>query len=122
MVPSAHFLLTAAQFLVDDAIQILSSLSHNHESSNLTSTSIFVRFLRRIFDVLKSLSFLQYSSQEEPLTSSDGRQTNLKKAMQLLTKAAESDNPDAMYLLGELNFVYAGPSDILTVVRKLFWS
>jgi hypothetical protein len=122
MVPSAHFLLTTAQFLVDDAMQILSSLSHNHKSPDQTSTSIFVRFSWRIFDILKSFSFLRYSSQEEPLRSFDSRQTNLKKAMQLLTKAAESDNSDAMYLLGELNFVYTCPSDILIVVRKLFCS
>ena len=105
MVPSVHYLLIAAQFLVDDALQILSSLSHNHESLDKTSTSIFVRFLWRLFDILKSFSFLQSLSQEEPLTSSDSRQNNLRKAMQLLTKAAESDNSDAMYLLGELNFV-----------------
>jgi TPR repeat protein len=105
MVPSVHHLLIAAQFLVDDALQILSSLSQNHESPNKTSTSVIVRFLWRLFDILKSLSFLQSLSQEEPLTSSDSRQNNLRKAMQLLQKAAESDNSDAMYLLGELNFV-----------------
>jgi TPR repeat protein len=105
MVPSVHYLLIAAQFLVDDALQILSSLSPNHESPDKTSTSIVVRFLWRLFDILKSLSFLRSLPQEEPLTSSDSRQNNLRKAMQLLQKAAESENSDAMYLLGELNFV-----------------
>lgn len=87
-------------------MQILSSLSVNYEGSDASSSSVLVRFLSRIFDILKSLSFLQSSSQEEPVSSSDGRQTQVRKAMQLLTKAAESDNLDAMYLLGELNFVF----------------
>jgi TPR repeat protein len=113
-------MLTAAQFLVDDAMQILSSLANNYESSDPSSSSVFVRLLSRVFDILKSLSFLQSPSQEEPVSFSDGRQTQVRKAMQLLTKAAESDNPEAMYLLGELNFVFTLAPGILTLVRELF--
>jgi hypothetical protein len=113
-------MLIGAQFLVDDAMQILSSLASNYESSDPSSSSVFVRLLSRVFDILKSLSFLQSSSQEEPVSSSDARQTQVRKAMQLLTKAAESNNPDAMYLLGELNFVVTLAPDILTLVRELF--
>ena len=41
--------------------------------------------------------------------------------MKLLTKAANAHNPDAMYLLGELNFVPLRIySSELTIVRKLF--
>jgi SEL1 protein len=35
--------------------------------------------------------------------------------MRLLTKAAKADNPDAMYLLGELNFVIPQPTIRLTL-------
>src|SRR5277367_485042 len=58
--------LTVAQFLVDDALQILSSFSQSHIHSDTPSSSIFIRLLGSIFDFIKSLSFLQYSSQEEP--------------------------------------------------------
>jgi hypothetical protein len=51
------------------------------------------------------MSFLQYSSQEEPLTTHKEKYDTLEKAMDLLTKAAEKQNSDALYLLGELNFV-----------------
>lgn len=118
--------LTVAQFLIDDALQILSLLSQSHAHSDTPSSSIFIRLLGRIFDFIKSLSFLQYSSQEELLSSStDSKADNLEKAMNLLTKAANAHNPDAMYLLGELNFVHpphVSPDFQLTIVRKLFRS
>jgi hypothetical protein len=95
----------AAQFLVDDALQILSSLSQTHGSPEISTSSIFLRFMWKTFDILKSLSFLQYSSQEEPLSYHDTTQEHYENALQLLTKAGETGNSDAMYLLGELNFV-----------------
>jgi hypothetical protein len=94
-----------AQFLVEDALQIISSLSNTHHTSDSPSPSVFVRFLEKIFAFLKSLSFIQYSSQEQPLTSSDTSSERVSEAMQLLSKAAKSENSDAIYLLGELNFV-----------------
>ena len=97
--------LIAAQFLVDDALQILSSLSNTIHTSDTPLSSFFVRLLEKIFDFLKSLSFIHYSSQEEPLASSDTRSSTASKAMQLLKKAAKSENSDAIYLLGELSFV-----------------
>jgi hypothetical protein len=63
------------------------------------------QFTATVFTFLKSLPFIQYSSQEEPVTIHDSWGDNVKKAMGLLAKAAEADNPDALYLLGELNFV-----------------
>jgi hypothetical protein len=105
---------------------MLSLLSQSHAHSDTPSSSIFIRLLRRIFDFIKSLSFLQYSSQEELLSSpTDSKGDNLEMAMKLLTKAANAHNPDAMFLLGELNFVPPRPisPDIqLTIVRKLFHS
>src|SRR5207248_4280476 len=53
----------------------------------------------------KSLSLIQYSSQEEVETYPDLNSETVQKAMRLLTKAAKSENSDAIYLLGELNFV-----------------
>jgi hypothetical protein len=97
----------AAQFLVNDALQILSSLSQNHGSSETPKSSIFLRFMWKTFDILKSLSFIQYSSQEEPLSYDDTTQEYYDNALQLLAKAGEMGNSDAMYLLGELNFVNA---------------
>lgn len=99
--------LIVAQFLVDDALQILSSLSHNRPSSESTSSSVFVRVLFRILEILKSITVLQYSAQEEPLTHHSEKHDTLEQAMSLLSKAAEKQNSDALYLLGELNFVYA---------------
>lgn len=64
-----------------------------------------MRFLLKIIDILKSLSFLGSSSQEEPLHSVEPQNEELTKAMNLLTQAAEQHNPDALYLLGHLNFV-----------------
>jgi hypothetical protein len=98
-------LIVVAHFLVDDALHILSALSRTHSSSESTSSSIFLRFLLRALDILKSVSFLQYSSQEEPLTAHSEKHDTLEQAMSLLTKAAEMHNSDALYLLGELNFV-----------------
>jgi len=99
-------LLTTVQFLVDDALHMLSSLSHSHARSDTTSSSMFLRLLAKFIDFTKSLSFLQYSSQEEQQSSStDPKTQSLQKAVKLLTKAARADNTDAMYLLGELNFV-----------------
>ena len=97
--------LISAQFLVDDALQILSSLS-NSRPQDTSSSSVFVRSLWKIFDFLKTLSFIKYSSQEEALVFSDTKSENLKRAMELLTKAAKFENSDAIYLLGELNFVH----------------
>ena len=103
-------MLITAQFLVDDALHILSSFSQSRPQSDTTSSSIFLRLLRKLLDFIKSLSFLQYTSQEEPLSSStDPKADNLAKVMELLSKAAKADNADAMYLLGELNFVPSVP-------------
>lgn len=106
---SISFLPTSAelaQFLVDDALHILSSLSHNYTPEVTHSSSAFARMPNHIFNFVKSLSFLRSSSQEEPLSSStDNKSEKLKKAMRLLRKAADSNNPDAIYLLGELSFV-----------------
>jgi len=98
--------LTVAQLLVDDALQILSGLSQSRSSSDTSSSSFFVRILFRILEILKSMSFLQYSSQEEPLTTHNEKYDTLEKAMDLLTQSAEKQNSDALYLLGELNFVF----------------
>jgi hypothetical protein len=62
---------------------------------------------------MKSISFLQYSSQEEPLTPHTEKHDTLERAISLLTKAAEQQNSDALYLLGELNFVYPVSTIIL---------
>jgi hypothetical protein len=94
-----------AKFLVDDALQILSSLSKTHIPPDTPSSSAFVRLLWGTLEFLKSLSFIQYTSLEESVSSGDPRSDSYKKAIQLLSKAAESENSDAMYLLGELNFV-----------------
>jgi hypothetical protein len=66
---------------------------------------MIIRLLRKAFEFLESWSFIQYTSQEEPLVPTDITSQNVTKAMQLLAKAAESENSDAIYLLGELNFV-----------------
>jgi hypothetical protein len=67
----------------------------------------------KLLTFLKSLSFIQYSSQEEPAPIHDARGDSVKKAMGLLSKAAEADNRDALYLLGELNFVPSTPPALL---------
>ena len=83
---------------------------------------MFLRIVSKFFDVLKSLSFLQSFSQEEPLTSPE-HTSNLNKAIQFLTKAAESENSDALFLLGELNFVSSDQSwSWQCLVRKLLQS
>jgi hypothetical protein len=95
----------AAQFLVDDALHILHSLSDIHNQKDTILASPLAQFTATVVTFLKSLSFIQYSSQEEPVTIHDSRGDHVKKAIGLLAKAAEADNPDALFLLGELNFV-----------------
>jgi len=102
-----------AQFLVDDALNILSSISYNHSSLDTPSSSKFVRLLFKFMDLLKSLSLLASSSQEEPLHAMELRNEHLTKALNLLTQAAAQQNPDALYLLGHLNFVRS-PTSRLT--------
>lgn len=114
--------LIVAHFLVDDALHILSALSRNNSSSESTSSSLFFRLLFRVLDILKSISFLQYSSQEEPLTSHNEKHNTLETAISLLNKAAEMQNSDALYLLGELNFVSPFTWTLLIVVWQLFES
>lgn len=122
MVFLSRTLLNLAQLLVRDALRILSSISRSHNSSETASSSFFVRFLSKFFDILRSLSFLQSLSQEEPLVSLEASE-NIKTAMQLLTKAAESENSDARYLLGELNFVlHAFKVPLISIVRELLES
>jgi hypothetical protein len=94
-----------AQILVDDALQLLSSLSPAYNPSESATMSAFLRVLWRTIDILKSMSFLRYSSQEEPLSYDDGKTKDYERAVQLLTKAGEMGNSEAMYLLGDLNFV-----------------
>lgn len=95
----------AAQFLVDEALHILHSLSDTHNQKDTLPASPSAQFIINVLTFVKSLSFIQYSSQEQPVTLHDSRGDNVKKAMGLLSKAAEADNPDALFLLGELNFV-----------------
>src|SRR5271154_5149144 len=91
-------------------------MSSSYNSSDSASSSIFIRLLSRLLDFLKSLSFLRASSQEEPLASpNDIKAENLQKAMQLLTKAAEANNAEAAYLLGELNFVIIPRSNLMLI-------
>src|SRR5579862_6792327 len=108
--------LIVAHFLVDDALHILSTLSRTNSSSESTSSSLFVRLLFRLLNILKSVSFLQYSSQEEPLMSHTEKHDTLENAMSLLNKAAEMQNSDALYLLGELNFVASFSWTLLIIV------
>jgi hypothetical protein len=115
----------AAQFLVDEALHILHSLSDTHNQKDTLPASPSAQFIIKVLTFVKSLSFIQYSSQEQPVTIHDSRGDNVKKAMGLLSKAAEADNPDALFLLGELNFVSPpGPLSYLThllmTVRELF--
>ena len=114
--------LIVAHFLVDDALHILSTLSRTNSSSESTSSSLFVRLLFRLLNILKSVSFLQYSSQEEPLMSHTEKHDTLENAMSLLNKAAEMQNSDALYLLGELNFVASLSWTLLIIVWQLFQS
>ena len=86
-------------------MKILSTLSNTYNSSDASSPSIFVRLLWRVFKFIKSLSLIQYSSQDELATYTDANLQTVQKAMRLLRKAAKSENSDAIYLLGELNFV-----------------
>jgi hypothetical protein len=97
-------LLTTAQFLVEDALQILSSLSKDQESNEATSNTVYMRILLKLVEVLKSISFLQYASQEEPLATGSKTET-YQRALSLLTEAAEAGNEEAIYLLAEINFV-----------------
>ena len=118
-----------AQILVGDALNILHSLSDTPSSADTPSSSPLAHYTAKLFNFLKALSFIRYTSQEEPLQTHDSRGESVKKAMELLYKAAEADNPDALFLLGELNFVPTNPAIAvlhgpreLIVVRKLFKS
>jgi hypothetical protein len=92
--------------LVDEALHILHSLSDTPTPGGTASSSHLAHYTNKLLHFLKSLSLIQYTSQEEPLSTHDPRAESVKKAMHLLSKAAEADNPDALFLLGELNFVY----------------
>jgi hypothetical protein len=94
-----------AQFLVDEALDILHSISNTPHQKDTPPTSPIVGAVFKVLEFFKSLAFIQYSSQEEPVNVHDSQVDNVKKAMGLLSKAAEADNPDALFLLGELNFV-----------------
>jgi len=63
-----------------------------------------MRILLKLVEVLKSVSFLQYASQEEPLATGSKTET-YQRALSLLTEAAEAGNEEAIYLLAEINFV-----------------
>ena len=126
---TADNLTGEAQFLVDEALHILHTLSDTKSSTDTPPSSTLAHYIGKLFTFLKSLSFIQYTPQEEPLSTHDYRGKNIKKAMDLLRKAAETDNPDALFLLGELNFVPTNPAIFvckgpreLIVVRKLFKS
>lgn len=107
--PDPFFTLTLivgkAQFLVDESLHILHSLPDTQSSVDTPLSSPLAHYTYKLFRFLKSLSFIQYTSQEEPLSAHGTRVESVKRAMNMLSKAAEADNPDALFLLGELNFV-----------------
>jgi len=123
---TADNLTVKAQFLVDEALHILHTLSDAQSSTDTPPSSTLAHYIAKLFTFLKSLSLIQYTPQEEPLSTHDFREKTVRKAMDLLHKAAEMDNPDALFLLGELNFVPTTPAISvckgLIVVRKLFKS
>jgi hypothetical protein len=92
-------------------LELLSSLSHSYVHLEIIRPSLPLRVLWRIIDILKTFSLFQHVSQEESTheQSFPPRLKTYKKALKLLLKAAESQNSDAMYLLGTLNFVYSSP-------------